>query len=1333
MAAPGSSHPFTLLKAFPWYNKQILELESIAMVGQAGLLDVEGLGLQGLVEKLEGIEKVVCDSQSTHPLRSKLLASSSSMIEERLQNITTLAPEKLSSLASNLLEYRLMDVAIALQSGVSPGGQSGRLPIPLPPKMYFKLTSHWPSLVTRGLWLLRECGDDPAPDLAALTGPTQSIFTSLVQRKDTIESHKIMGNFECVAAYLSLIMKGVSDLPSTMPEFQELVMNLCHDSHLHQDRWESFFSSIKSVHAFKLPLLLALASSVACLFLPSSLMNKDLNRHLLLQMWQGLGGPRPERLVRLEFILWQALFDVALGRYPLSSRFRAAFREIETLDLSGVECPDSEWLSGDPSFQESIQKLLHRRPPHKKPQPNSPRVPQATPALADAEAASARPTTRSVTAQQNAKVREERPAPLPVYPPAAPTPRRKSSRKSRPVGKKSSSSISSSDEEPVIRKRRISVGPETGETRPQPSKALKLEDGTSVRRVYETIDLTVETRGPPVIDLTIDEAEHPERFNAEPVMLCQQTGVIHVAKFHFAHEAEWFSALWRALEDNGPTNTFFAIVSAPKIEQMSVLEAQKYLKMRTMIIPGASKQTSLDGASLRVFAMLDKPVRMQVFLESDYLSNPADFPHVPDISQQDGVIDLLSLCNVLELSNATLYTLSDFDRHRTVEARRLARRIVAWLEARFIFNSQHGMRLEVYQDIWMLFLARQVKALVGYGDLVEQRDPLSNPGVFRTKVDACARGHPDLQAKLEGLEGWKADSFDWCDDLAFKVSIRQSPGTVSALCNYLAFQEGIIELIMADNISTLPTELIQAIVNEVVATDPLELHSSNRGQAIDLVNITHLNSRLRQVVINDPILWAQVAFLNGINLQFLQAILLRSLPYTIHLAFTEDNTLPEGQILQSVMGQLFRVACLQVEVAEGYDGTFVKSLLAAPVPNLRNCVVRFRGSRHVCLNPEPVDLFSNHAPHLETLDLLNCYLLPTTHRFQRLSSVSNRYFGDETVNAGHLLSFTSVQDLIEWKGQLSGLTALTLFNCITPVDAVDNSGLPALDLPLLCTLTIAAAPTVCEQLAKVLRFPPQCDCKVTILFSRQRISRQDVANAAASACAFVPLHQSFMQCRLTTLEDRHSLQLVNTHGGIFVLEFKFHLLELMVPKSIHFCIWALNLTLRCFNGGSFSVDGLMAYSLWDSLSSNLSDRLEGVSELSLALHWLKPPMNVALSRFFLAMPCVQSVNFHVPKIWGDSDFLRIAFRSKIFPSLQTISLELHEVLSVDARLGLADFLQYRQHRCRVTIGSVQFVISPGLVRDMGFASLEGVKLMVGEIACQFPDDVYLDWVEGTTI
>ncbi|KAJ2921671.1 hypothetical protein H1R20_g15422, partial [Candolleomyces eurysporus] len=513
-------------------------------------------------------------------------------------------------------------------------------------------------------------------------------------------------------------------------------------------------------------------------------MNKDLNRHLLLQMWQGLGGPRPEQLVRVEFILWRALFDVALGRHPLSSRFRAAFREIEAIDLSCVGYPDSEWLSGDASFQESTQKRFVRKqvtkPIPEKQAPSSPLANQEILAPTVLEAVSNRPTTRSVTAQQKAKATDSA-ALIPIYPPSTPSPRKKLGKKREAASPSTSSNNGVPDEdderdaEPTARKRTISTSSETNglPSRPRPLKAPKLEDGTSKRRIYETIDLTVETRGPPVIDLTVDEADHFERFNAEPVTLCSKTAVSHVASFHYAQEAEWFSALWRAVGScnygsdvpsmSPVTNAFFMVVSSMEIEQMPVSETQKIFKRSAIVVPGALEQRPLP-LDLRALTMLDKPMQIE------------DFPHVPNIFQHDGIIDLLSLCNVLELSNAALYTLSDFDRHRTVEARRLCRRIVAWLEAQFIFSSPHGIRLEIHRDIWMLFLARQVKALLSYRDLVGQR---GNPGNFRAKMEACLINHTDLSTKLAELSEWQADNFDWPDEMVFQVNVRQSPGLVT--------------------------------------------------------------------------------------------------------------------------------------------------------------------------------------------------------------------------------------------------------------------------------------------------------------------------------------------------------------------------------------------------------------------------------------------------------------------------------------------------------------------------------------------------------------------------
>jgi hypothetical protein len=62
-------------------------------------------------------------------------------------------------------------------------------------------------MVTQGIKLLREGRHEESASTHSCLNPTATIFTSLVHRKDTIEGHKIMANFECAAAYLSLIFK----------------------------------------------------------------------------------------------------------------------------------------------------------------------------------------------------------------------------------------------------------------------------------------------------------------------------------------------------------------------------------------------------------------------------------------------------------------------------------------------------------------------------------------------------------------------------------------------------------------------------------------------------------------------------------------------------------------------------------------------------------------------------------------------------------------------------------------------------------------------------------------------------------------------------------------------------------------------------------------------------------------------------------------------------------------------------------------------------------------------------------------------------------------------
>ncbi|RXW13941.1 hypothetical protein EST38_g11918 [Candolleomyces aberdarensis] len=290
---------------------------------------------------------------------------------------------------------------------------------------------------------------------------------------------------------------------------------------------------------------------------------------------------------------------------------------------------------------------------------------------------------------------------------------------------------------------------------------------------------------------------------------------------------------------------------------------------------------------------------------------------------------------------------------------------------------------------------------------------------------------------------------------------------------------------------------------------------SRQAQAQDLLSVTHVSSRLRDVALADASLWNQVLYLNNIHPGFLYAILHRSTPLPLSLAFTEDDTLTNGQGLQWVLGQFSRVEYLHIDVAEQVEGALTKLFLSMAAPILRQCVVRFHGERNVCLN-DSTRLFNNNAPALDSLDLLNCYILPQHQSPSNLSIFSVRYLGAKPIEAGHPLPFTSIRNCVEWQGYFQFTTGIILSNCIVPADTADAALLIEIELPSLQSLMIAASPTVCEQLARVLRYPAQCGVSVNVLLPYGRpIFSQDVEVSAAAGCLFILPHEVFKRCWLT--------------------------------------------------------------------------------------------------------------------------------------------------------------------------------------------------------------------------
>ncbi|RXW15758.1 hypothetical protein EST38_g10092 [Candolleomyces aberdarensis] len=531
---------------------------------------------------------------------------------------------------------------------------------------------------------------------------------------------------------------------------------------------------------------------------------------------------------------------------------------------------------------------------------------------------------------------------------------------------------------------------------------------------------------------------------------------------------------------------------------------------------------------------------------------------------------------------------------------------------------------------------------------------------------------------------------------------------------------------MTDHLSVFPTELIRAILVEVVESDNRLLVPSRQAQAQDLLSVTHVNSRFRDVALADASLWNRVLYLNNIHPAFLHAILHRSSPLPLSLAFTEDNTLTRGQGLQWVFGQFSRVEYLHIDVAEEVEGALTKLFLTMAAPLLRQCVVRFHGERNVCLN-ENISLFHNNAPVLNSLDLLNCYILPQNQSSSDLSIFSVRYLGAEPIEAGHPFPFTSIRNCVEWQGYLRFTTGIILSNCIVPVDTAEAALLMEVELPSLESLMIAASPSVCEQLARILRYPAQCSVSVNVLLPRGRpVFSQDSEASAIAGCLFILPHEVFKQCWLVTRRESSSVRFLSTTGRLVALRFELAHVLPGLSKPIDLCMQATNFILSSIGPltGSLSLSprGVLFHALWSTLASILSAALAGVSRLHLAFHHRDPLVMIGLSSFLSNMVLVQSVVFSTPNVWGDLKFLHIVFRRKIFFRLRTIVIRLQGDLPRDAKFGLSIFLKYRQC-CGNSIKKVEFGLSTSFIRELGFARSDGIRAMLGDIAADFPRDV----------
>ncbi|KAF6751269.1 hypothetical protein DFP72DRAFT_1172351 [Ephemerocybe angulata] len=622
-------HPLLLLHALPWLQPAVLTMPCISLA-KTSVPDALKRDVEKLVDKLATFEADVLGEN--HHLHGILFTQPDALVKDRLSTLGSLSAERMSNLVANLLEYRLLDVLYYLDRGFEPAGQMERLSIPIPPKMFFKNMANWPNLVSTGLRLLRECGDDQPEPLChdQNSDTTATIFTSLMRRRDTIDGHKVMANFECSAAYLSLIFKGAVELPSTVADFQDLVMSTCGDAHLPIERWETFFSSMKSVHSFKLPLQLCLSISPICLFLPTSLMTKDLNRLLLLQTWQGLGGHRPVQLQMVESILWRALVDSARGVHPLSPRFRSAFREIESLELAQVTFPAVEWFAGDSLFQDRRQKQPSKSDPRERPHPDPILPPdEASDPSETARSSSSRPITRSVMAKLNGTNPTD--SPTIRYPSvvSSQTRRRLGAGKQRDhLNPATVRAVSSPPTLPshatelalsIPRKRTVSTTSDGA----HPTKKRVKFDLILPKRIFDPIDLTAEA-DTPNISPTLNTENNLDigRHSIGVHTIWHEHGCTEFCpSFHFQEEADWFALLFRTIcrEQvegptfmSNPTVSFFATCATSEAKHIAVGDLQRVFQKKVVVTWGNDVEQFAEQ-SLEALAMLNKVISMKDF------------------------------------------------------------------------------------------------------------------------------------------------------------------------------------------------------------------------------------------------------------------------------------------------------------------------------------------------------------------------------------------------------------------------------------------------------------------------------------------------------------------------------------------------------------------------------------------------------------------------------------------------------------------------------------------------------------------------------------------------
>ena len=153
--------------------------------------------------------------------------------------------------------------------------------------------------------------------------------------------------------------------------------------------------------------------------------------------------------------------------------------------------------------------------------------------------------------------------------------------------------------------------------------------------------------------------------------------------------------------------------------------------------------------------------------------------HVPDLSTFNGVIDVFSLCIIMELGNI----LNGWSpatrapgRHRLIYARKRCREIVDWICGTYDFPDKDGNKLDVKGDVYWPYLAQVARALYLHRVDREEDQSAESGSELRERIRGSLDHEPLLWEEFLGCENDQENhTFAWTGPSFTVVRHRREP------------------------------------------------------------------------------------------------------------------------------------------------------------------------------------------------------------------------------------------------------------------------------------------------------------------------------------------------------------------------------------------------------------------------------------------------------------------------------------------------------------------------------------------------------------------------------